>query len=98
MKLHTYINEIADIARENDVDYGVAKDMFLANVEKGGRVQGQDWYEGAPDVDYAALQPHYQELVETGAAFMEAVQSHYKEIVALREQHQYAKAVALIGG
>lgn len=98
MKLHTYLNEIADIARENDVDYGVGKDMFLANVAKGGPMEGQDWYEGAPDVDYAALQEHHQELVETGVEFMAVVQEHYAEIVALREQERYAEAVALIGG
>lgn len=97
MKLHTYLNEIFDIAHEanktSSVSWDVGKDMFLTNVQAGKAV-----YPGADGVDYAALQPHYQKLVETGADFVAAVQDHYAEIVDLRAQGKRAEAVALIGG
>lgn len=97
MKLHDYLNEIFDIAHAaketSSVSWDVGKDMFLANVQAGEAV-----YPGADGVDYAALQPHHQELVETGAAFVSAVQDHYREIVDLRAQGKRDEAAALIAG
>lgn len=54
MKLINYKNEIRAIARANDVDIGVARDMFLANVRNAGN-KGLPYYAGADAVDYVAL-------------------------------------------
>ena len=36
MKLHTYINEILDIAKAEHMSMDVAVNMFLANVKNAG--------------------------------------------------------------
>ena len=53
MNLMDYKEEIIAIARENDVAWDVARDMFLANIRNVGD-DSLPYYEGA-DVDYFAL-------------------------------------------
>lgn len=50
MNLKNYTMEIFDIAKENNADIGVGKDMFLANLE-----HRKASYPGADHLDYAAL-------------------------------------------
>lgn len=57
MKLTNYAKEIFDIAKENDKDIGVGRDMFLANLE-----QKEATYHGADGLDYAALGTAWAEL------------------------------------
>ena len=64
MKLHTYINEILDIAKAEHMSMDVAVNMFLANVKNAGD-SSLPHYKGADQVDYAAAKHHAQELQET---------------------------------
>ena len=57
MKLTDYAWEIYDIAKEQDKDVGVARDMFLANIKNAGE-DALPYYEGAEEVDYLALKAH----------------------------------------
>lgn len=93
MKLHTYLKEIFDIAKENNVSWDIGKDMFLANVQ-----QGTGTYAGADDVDYSDLHSHYDELADTGTDFVDIVHEKYFDIVELRKNGQMDEAVKLIGG
>lgn len=71
--LNTYKQVITDISKANgNVDIGVATDMFLNNVYDVGREDDVQHYGGADQVDYAALKPHYNELQEQKAEFLEA--------------------------
>ena len=70
MKLHTYINEILDIAKAEHMSMDVAVNMFLANVKNAGD-SSLPHYKGADHVDYAALKPHVKELEESWPAFRE---------------------------
>lgn len=54
MKLVDYTWEIYEIAKKQDKDIGVARDMFIANMENAGD-ETLPYYEGADDVDYIAL-------------------------------------------
>ena len=70
--LNTYKTEITAIAKANKADIGVATDMFLNNIKDAGKEDDQYHYGGADHLDYAALQPHYEELVKGKAAFVDA--------------------------
>ena len=71
--LNTYKTEISAISAANgNVDIGVATDMFLNNIKDAGKEDDQYHYGGADHIDYAALQPHYEELFKGKAAFLEA--------------------------
>lgn len=50
--LNQYKKEIIAIARANNVTEDVARDMFIANMEKGKLIEGLPWYNGAEDFDY----------------------------------------------
>ena len=69
--LNNYKTEITAISKANNADIGVATDMFLNNIKDAGKEDDQYHYGGADHVDYAALQPHYGELVKGKAAFLE---------------------------
>lgn len=56
--LAQYAWEIMDLGKANGVDNGVARDMFVANLNNYG-VEGAEFYPGA-DVDYAALSEQWQ--------------------------------------
>lgn len=82
--------EIFAVADANKVDVGVGRDMLLANIDKGGRVEGRDWYEGAPNLDYAAL--HGQWAVMSDAErtaekqeVADLTREHYKALCAAWE-------------
>ena len=81
MKLHSYINEILDIAKAEHMSMDVAVNMFLANVKNAGD-SSLPHYKGADHVDYAALKP----LEESWPAFRETFEKYQKEIIALRKE------------
>lgn len=58
--LAQYAWEIMDLGKENHVDNGVARDMFVANLNNYG-VEGAEFYEGA-NVDYAALSEQWRAM------------------------------------
>lgn len=62
---HDYDKEIIAIGRENDVDLGVAQDMFVANMNKGGPIAGQPWYGGSDELDYRILHAKWTALTLT---------------------------------
>lgn len=49
-----YLWEMWDIARENQMDVGVGRDMFWANLNNHG-IEGAEHYAGADQLDYAEL-------------------------------------------
>lgn len=57
MNLTDYAWEIFDIARANDKDIGVGRDMFIANME-----QKREAYQGASHLNYVALGQAWQNL------------------------------------
>lgn len=95
MRLTDYVNHIFDIAHENDVDVGVAKDMFMANVQAGNK---DHLYHGADQVDYDALKPHYEELANSQDEYNNAVRENFFRIVKLREDGKYEDVVNLLNG
>lgn len=84
MHLYDYVNDIWDIAHANDVDIGVGKDMFLANIRNFGDPAAPH-YAGADDVDYGALQPYLPELVESAEEYDKIVSANYNAIVEARK-------------
>ena len=62
------------IGRYNHVDTGVARDMFVANLNNYG-IEGAEFYEGA-DVDYSVIAPIWQSMTsaEKGNAKVECRQ------------------------
>ena len=58
--LAQYAWEIMDLGKENHVDNGVARAMFVANLNNYG-VEGAEFYPGA-DVDYAALSEQWRAM------------------------------------
>lgn len=59
--LKEHKGDILFIASVNDVTEDVARDMFIANVEKG-EPDGTYWYDGAPWVNYNALKNEWSKL------------------------------------
>lgn len=57
ININEHIWSIWNIGRENDVDIGVAKDMFITNLEQKKAV-----YHGADELDYAALGAEWEKL------------------------------------
>lgn len=64
--LAQYAWEIMDLGKANHVDNGVARDMFVANLNNYG-VEGAEFYPGA-DVDYAALSAAWKALSDSEQA------------------------------
>lgn len=91
MKIHDYVKEIWDIAHEQNMDVGVAKDMFLTNVRLG-----ENKYTGAK-VDFAALQPNFVELEKSGNDYSAKVTEHYWELVAAYQEKRYEDMKAILG-
>lgn len=98
MKLHTYTNEIIEIAKANDVSWDVGKDMFLANIRSAGQQDAPYYYQGAEDVDYAALQPHLEELEKSTEDFMADYRANQTELIRLRREEDYEAVKALMLG
>lgn len=61
VNLMDYRKEIGAISRKNDVDLGVARDMFLANIRNVGD-DTLPYYPGADEVNYAELQATFPKL------------------------------------
>lgn len=68
MEVKKYVNEILDIAVENDVSWDIGLDMFLANVRNCGEPD-TPYYPGA-FVDYAALKPELEAMTDAQVADM----------------------------
>lgn len=90
MKLTDYTWEIFEIAKEQDVDIGVARDMFIANLENAGEA-GAPHYAGADGLDYGALKGAWeamagQERGEAREAFTALTRAHYKALTACRRE------------
>ena len=95
MKLHTYVNEVFDIAKEHDMSWDIGADMFLANIRNAGE-EGRPYYPGAEHMDYAALKEHHDELASSMGDFVEAVRKYIEEIAILRRKGDREAAVRLI--
>ena len=95
MKLHTYINEILDIAKAEHMSMDVAVNMFLANVKNAGD-SSLPHYKGADHVDYAALKPHVKELAASAQQFVEDYRANQSEIIRLRKEGKYDEVTALM--
>lgn len=88
--LKNYLWEIYAIAEANKVDVGVGRDMLAANIDMGGPVEGQDWYEGAPNVPYAELHERWAvmsdaERAATKQEVADLIGEHYKALCAAWE-------------
>lgn len=87
MHLLDYVNEIWDIAVENQVGIDVAKDMFLTNISNiRDGFTTEVSYLGA-DIDYKVLVPHHDELYNKKVLreYNETVKKFYSEIAQLRK-------------
>ena len=79
MRLHSYVNEILDMALFFQASPGVGMGLFLTNVQKG-----KQYYGGAPEVNFGALHPYYRELLDSQKSFLEALDRNNAEIVRMR--------------
>lgn len=66
--LKDFRTSILAIAAKNKVEENIARDMFIANVEKGGKIKGQYWYKGADKLDYAKLKIEWDMLTKAQKA------------------------------
>lgn len=102
MRLTDYTWEIFEIAKVNDKDIGVAKDMFIANLE-----QKQATYPGADTLDYVALGKAWHDLgieeqtkqrnLYNHIVGVEKAGGHYHELCQLRangDRNGFEKIVA----
>ena len=76
MKLRDYMPEIFAIAVANNVDFDVAMDMFLNNIQDAGKKDDQYFYEGAKYFNYLELQPRLEELKDTKQDFVDHVKAY----------------------
>lgn len=77
ININEHIWNIWNIGKENNVDIGVAKDMFIANLEQRAAV-----YHGADELDYAALGAAWAEL---GDGDKTKQRETYRQITAVTE-------------
>ncbi|MFV0399412.1 MAG: hypothetical protein ACK5LX_02180 [Oscillospiraceae bacterium] len=69
--LKNYKQDITAISAANgNVDIGVATDMFIANIRNAGNPD-LPYYEGADNVDYAALRGDLATIVDAKTAFLD---------------------------
>ena len=61
--LSKYLWEMWDIAKANNMDVGVGRDMFWANLNNHG-IEGAPHYVGADQLDYAALSEQWKSMAE----------------------------------
>ena len=102
MNLNEHIWEIWNIGRENgNADIGVAKDMFIANLE-----QKKAAYHGADELDYEALGAAWAELTadektaqrETYRRITAVTEAggRYKDLTAARRENDRADFEAIV--
>lgn len=96
MHLLDFVNDIFDIAAVNDVDWGVAKDMFIANIHNC-QTPNATYYAGAK-VDFVNLISHEAELLDSTMQFNAVVSAHYVEICELRKDGKRDEVMALVKG
>lgn len=97
--LNQYVNEIIDLAGENDVSWDVGVNLFLANVKNAGK-DDAPYYPGA-DLDWEEvaqellpLTPEDEaELIRTYCADYRA---HMDEVIAARLLGDYREAAAMM--
>lgn len=96
LKKYTY--EIFCIARENDVDIGVGRDMFLANVRAGKHI-----YMGEKTVpDYQALKREYDgstidAITNSISDYSNFTKNSYKELTQMFVKQDVASFKKLCG-
>lgn len=88
--LAQYAWEIMDLGKANGVDNGVARDMFVANLNNYG-VEGAEFYPGA-DVDYAALSAAWKALsdseqAEAKIACANLMKDYYEDLSKARREN-----------
>ena len=101
MDINKYIWSIFDIAKENDVDIGAGKDMFLANLEQKKAV-----YHGADNLDYAVLGAEWENMDEKDKTAqretyrkitaVSAAGGRYKDLTAARRENDREKFEAVV--
>lgn len=96
MKLHTYTPEIFKIAEANNVDFLVAKDMFLANIRNAG-YDNLPHYPGADEVDYGALKPEHDSLADSAIDWDAKVDEHYDDLTDLFQESRYDEMLERMG-
>lgn len=97
MKLHTFTNEIINIAKANNASWDVAADMFLANVRNAGDKE-LPYYKGAEKVNFEALKEVEKELAESKVDFVAAYQKHNTEIINFRKDGKFEEVIKVMGG
>lgn len=88
MKLTDYAWDIYDIAKANDKDVGVGRDMFIANMENAGQ-EGLPYYKGAESVDFVALGKEWsamtaEERHDQKTMYNEVTRAHYADLTQCR--------------
>ena len=101
MNINAYIWSIFDLGKTNNVDIGVAKDLFLANLTQKKAV-----YPGADELDYAALGEEWEALsTKEQTAQREAYRQitavtkaggRYKDLTAARRAHDREQFEAVV--
>ena len=97
--LAQYAWEIMDLGKANHVDNGVARDMFVANLNNYG-VEGAEFYPGA-DVDYAALSEQWkamsaQEQGDARVACANLMKDCYEELSKARRENDMSAYYRII--
>ena len=92
MELKNYVNEIMDIAGENNMPWDIGLDMFVANMQNAGE-EGLPYYPGAESVDYAALKPEWEKLsllerADVRNTFNTYVRANLSAIIEARRVHE----------
>ena len=88
MKLTDYAWEIFDIAKEQDKDVGVARDMFISNLDNAGK-EGLPYYAGADGLDYTALGKEWgamsaEDRHNQKAMYNQVTRAHYADLAQCR--------------
>lgn len=88
MDFKKYVNEMLDIAKENNMPWDIGVDMFIANIQNAGG-EGLPYYPGADHVEYGELQKEWKELDinkkhETKRDVMKFIRDNMKKIIEER--------------
>ena len=93
MRLHTFVNEIFDIADKNRTTSKAATTMFLTNVDRS-----TSYYAGAESFDFAAIHGEVANLRRSAFTFIKALDANEAEARALHDEGKREEATALIEG
>lgn len=97
--LNQYVNEIIDLAGENDVSWDVGVNLFLANVKNAGK-DDAPYYPGA-DLDWEEVAQELLPLTPEKEADMintycADYRAHMDAVIAARKNGEYDKAVEIM--